>query len=283
MGVHGRLDQRLGARANPPRQAHDTEQQPTDHDDRLHDIRPDHGLHAAQKGVDDGDHSDDNDDHRNRPIQELVEQQAHEIQDHRRSAHDVEQEGQGGVHPSPGPDPLLEELVDGQQLHPPVVGHSISTGQPGHRKDRQRKDNGMPVGIVGLAGGGDVRDAAGVRAHDGQSGRPGGDGSPRHHEFLRRAALAGVVNAHPDDNHAVRGQDRYVDGVQFAVHAPPPYRKRPDFSSKTPSSSMCLRTMSRCGSRNRWNGSARKSLQTPSRDRAHLSPLMKLDGNRPTL
>ena len=92
VGVQGRLDQGLGAREDSPRQAHRAEQQPADHDDRLHDVGPDHGLHAAQQRVEDRNNSDDDDNHLDRPIQELVQQQSHEIQDHRGSTHDVKQE-----------------------------------------------------------------------------------------------------------------------------------------------------------------------------------------------
>jgi len=220
VGIDSRLDQGLGTGANPPREAHDAENQATDHDDRLHDIGPDYSFHAAEEGIEDSDHPHDDDDQLDRPVQELVQEQAYEVEDHRGSTHDVEQEGQRRINPAPGADPLFEKLVDAQQLHLPVVRYGVSAGQPGHREDRQREDERMPVGVVRFARRGDVRDAAGVRAHDGQPRRPGGNGSPGHHELLRRAALAGVVDAHPDDHDAVRRQDRDVEGPEVSDHSP---------------------------------------------------------------
>ena len=179
----------------------------------LDDVGPDHGLHPAEEGIDDGDRRHGHDGRLGPPAGEVLEHRRREEEPEavaERAGHEEEERRRRPGRPA---EPILQQLIGGEDL-PAEVGRQEDRGDddpPEQIPEGQLQE--PEITAVGHAGDAQERDDARLGRHDRDHHGPGRDVALAQEialQPLRPRAQPGPQRGAPGD---VDGDHGEVDGI----------------------------------------------------------------------
>ncbi|MGC4081664.1 MAG: hypothetical protein QM736_06005 [Vicinamibacterales bacterium] len=211
-----------------PHNEAEREEQAAELHDYLRDVGPDHGLHAAERGVGDGDDAHHQDAPNHVEAGDGRNRQRREKQDHAHASAEVHQDAHAARRHAHG---TMESLVEvgkhRHQLKPSQQRHDAERHEDECEHVDDVAEEILPVRRVGLRGRRDVADRTRVRSVEADAGRPEWNRATADEE--RRGRLLLLAHVAPiadgrdaaevsEERHPIERSEQLFAAFQFAGH-----------------------------------------------------------------
>ena len=148
----GNLKELRGSLGHREGQKQGTRNRTQDQDDALNRIGPHHGRDTAHERVEQCQHTRPDDDRLDIPAKHRVERQGQQQQDRTRAGQLCQEVAESHIATRPIAEFKLQIVVGRDAVHAAVKRNEDLGGEPGSQRNRERKDEGIPVAGKGLTG-----------------------------------------------------------------------------------------------------------------------------------